>query len=106
MDSLVNDSILDTLYNIIRKPDQRLFERAPKIHLFITHYNTIQYLQKCLNSIFQQICTIPFQAVLVDDASPDAYITEFLDEWQNKEPTRLLIVRNKERVGKGANLFR
>ena len=106
MDSLVNDNVLDTLYNIIRKPDQRLFERAPKIHLFITHYNTIQYLQKCLNSIFQQICTIPFQAVLVDDASPDAYITEFLDEWQNKEPTRLLIVRNKERVGKGANLFR
>ena len=106
MDSLVNDSILDTLYNIIRKPDQRLFERAPKIHLFITHYNTIQYLQKCLTSIFEQVCTIPFQAVLVDDASPDAYITEFLDEWEKKEPTRLLIVRNKERVGKGANLFR
>jgi len=106
MDSLVNDSVLDTLYNIIRKPEQRLFERAPKIHLFITHYNTIQYLQKCLTSIFEQVCAIPFQAVLVDDASPDPYITEFLDEWQKKEPTRLVIVRNKERVGKGANLFR
>jgi glycosyltransferase involved in cell wall biosynthesis len=106
MDSLVNDSVLDTLYNIIRKPEQRLFERAPKIHLFITHYNTIQYLQKCLTSIFEQVCAIPFQAVLVDDASPDSYITEFLDEWQKKEPTRLVIVRNKERVGKGANLFR
>jgi len=106
MDSLVNDSVLDTLYGIIRKPEQRLFERAPKIHLFITHYNTIRYLQKCLTSVFEQVCTIPFQAVLVDDASPDAYITEFLDEWQKKEPTRLLILRNKERIGKGANLFR
>jgi glycosyltransferase involved in cell wall biosynthesis len=106
MDSLVNDSVLDTLYNIIRKPEQRLFERAPKIHLFITHYNTIQYLQKCLTSIFEQVCAIPFQAVLIDDASPDSYITEFLDEWQKKEPTRLVIVRNKQRIGKGANLFR
>ena len=106
MDSLVNDSVLDTLYSIIRKPDQRLFERAPKIHLFITHYNTIQYLQNCLTSIFEQICSIPFQATLVDDASPDPSIKEFLDTWQKKEPTRLVILRNKERIGKGANLFR
>uniref|UniRef100_A0A6C0LSG6 Glycosyltransferase 2-like domain-containing protein n=1 Tax=viral metagenome TaxID=1070528 RepID=A0A6C0LSG6_9ZZZZ len=106
MDSLVNNKVLDTLYGIIRSPEQRLFERAPKIHLFITHYNTIQYLQKCLNSVFEQTCTIPFQATLVDDASPDPYTTEFLDEWQKKEPTRLVIVRNKQRVGKGANLFR
>ena len=106
MDSLVNDSVLDTLYSIIRKPEQRLFERAPKIHLFITHYNTIQYLQNCLTSIFEQICSIPFQATLVDDASPDPSIKEFLDTWQKKEPTRLVILRNKERIGKGANLFR
>ena len=106
MDSLVNDKVLDTLYGIIRKPEQRLFERAPKIHLFITHYNTVIYLQKCLESIFSQICTIPFQATLIDDASPDPYISEFLDEWQKKEPTRLVILRNKERVGKGVNLFR
>ena len=95
MDSLVNDSVLDTLYSIIRKPEQRLFERAPKIHLFITHYNTIQYLQNCLTSIFEQICSIPFQATLVDDASPDPSIKEFLDTWQKKEPTRLVILRNK-----------
>jgi len=106
MDSLVNDKVLDTLYGIIRSHEQRLFERAPKIHLFITHYNTIQYLQKCLESIFSQICAVQFQATLVDDASPDPYTTEFLDEWQKKEPTRLVIVRNKERVGKGVNLFR
>jgi hypothetical protein len=106
MDTLVNDKVLDTLYGIIRSPEQRLFERAPKIHLFITHYNTIQYLQKCLTSIFSQICSVQFQATLVDDASPDPYTTEFLDEWQKKEPTRLVIVRNKERVGKGVNLFR
>ena len=106
MDTLVNDKVLDTLYGIIRSPEQRLFERAPKIHLFITHYNTIQYLQKCLESIFSQICAVQFQAILVDDASPDPYTTEFLDEWQKKEPTRLVIVQNKERVGKGVNLFR
>ena len=106
MDSLVNNKVLDTLYGIIRSHEQRLFERAPKIHLFITHYNTIQYLQKCLESIFSQICAVQFQATLVDDASPDPYTTEFLDEWQKKEPTRLVIVRNKERVGKGVNLFR
>ena len=106
MDSLVNNAVLDTLYCTIRKTEQCLFERAPKIHLFITHYNTIRYLQKCLTSVFEQNCTIPFQAVLVDDASPDPYITEFLDEWQIKEPSRLVILRNKERIGKGANLFR
>jgi GT2 family glycosyltransferase len=106
MDCLVNDTVLDTLYSIIRSPKQRLFERAPKIHLFITHYNTVIYLQKCLESIFNQVCTIPIQATLVDDASPDPYVSEFLDEWQKKEPERLVIVRNKERVGKGVNLFR
>ena len=106
MDCLVNDKVLDTLYCIIRKPEQRLFERAPKIHLFITHYNSISYLQKTLTSVFNQIVSIPFQAVLVDDATPDPYLTEFLDQWQKNEPERLVILRNTERVGKGVNLFR
>ena len=77
-----------------------------KIHLFITHYNSISYLQKTLTSIFNQIVSIPFQAVLIDDATPDPYITEFLDEWQKIEPERLIILQNTERVGKGVNLFR
>ena len=106
MDELVKVNILDILYGVIKSPQQQLFERAPKIHLFITHYNSISYLQKTLTSLFNQIVSIPFQAVLVDDATPDPYLTEFLDEWHKMEPERLVILRNTERVGKGVNLFK
>lgn len=77
-----------------------------KIHLFITHYNSIQYLQTCLISVFSQIVSIPFQVVLVDDATSDPYIHEFLNDWSNREPERLIIIRNTDHLGKGVNLFK
>jgi len=77
-----------------------------KIHLFITHYNSIQYLQKCLTSIFSQTVSIPFQAVLVDDATFEPYIIDLLSDWSKKEPERLVIIRNTEHLGKGVNLFK
>ena len=109
-DETDNDMINDIMNSLIAKPtilsnaDSK--DTCSKIHLFITHYNNLEYLHKCLTSVFDQKLSIPFQVLLIDDCSPDPSTSEVLDGWQKKEPTRLVILRNTERVGKGVNLFR
>jgi hypothetical protein len=66
MDTLVRENALDTLYHCV-DPGFRIFERPSKLYLLVTHYNSIQYLQKCLTSIFEQEVSIPLQVSLVDD---------------------------------------
>ena len=105
MDTLVRENALDTLYHCV-DPGFRIFERPSKLYLLVTHYNSIQYLQKCLTSIFEQEVSIPLQVSLVDDASSDPYISDFLDEWKKQEPERLIITHNQEKQGKGVNLFK
>ena len=109
-DETDNDIINDIMNSLIAKPtilsnaDSK--DTCSKLHLFITHYNNLEYLHKCLTSVFDQKLNIPFQVLLIDDCSPDPSTSEVLDGWQKKEPTRLVILRNTERVGKGVNLFR
>ena len=105
MEILVRESDLNILYQSVNS-EFRIFERPSKLYLLVTHYNSIEYLQKCLTSIFEQEVSIPFQVSLVDDASSDPYISEFLDEWKKQEPERLIITRNQENQGKGVNLFK
>jgi hypothetical protein len=102
MEALVNATILDTLY---KSPKDKLYSAPPRIHILVTHYKTPQYLSKCLQSLFGQVCSIPFEVHLVDDASNMVEVTEILDDWEKQEPKRLHVHRNTTRQNKGRNLF-
>jgi hypothetical protein len=102
MESLVNTSHLEALYGSIQ---QHSFGAPPKFHIFVTHHKTPKFLDKCLQSLFIQDCSIPFHVHLVDDMSEMEEVTSLLDAWSQKEPKRLTVYRNSVRLNKGRNLF-
>lgn len=102
METLVNTTDLSLLY---KSPQDKLFAAPPSIHIFVTHYKTPTYLQKCLESLFSQTCSVPLTVYLVDDASEMKEVDDVFSEWEAKEPTRLRIKRNTTRQNKGRNLF-
>ena len=102
MDALVKQDILKALYT---SKQTQVFAPPPRVHLFVTHYKTPMYLQKCLDSLFSQTCSTPFHVHVVDDMSEMKEVDTLLDTWAQKEPTRLTIYRNTQRLNKGQNLF-
>ena len=102
MEALVNATVLDALY---KSPKDKTYAAPPTFHVLVTHYKTPQYLEGCLESLFSQVCSIPFVIHLVDDASDMEEVTRILDKWQEKEPFRLRLHRNTVRQNKGRNLF-
>lgn len=102
IESLVDTNILQALYN---SPQDKVYATPPRFHIFVTHYKTPQYLERCLESLFSQICSIPYEIHLVDDASEMKEVNDILDAWEYKEPNRLHIHRNTVRQNKGRNLF-
>ncbi len=102
MENLVNTADLSVLY---KPPQDKVFAAPPAVHVFVTHYKTPIYLQKCLDSLFSQKCSIPMKVFLVDDASDMREVDQILSDWEAKEPVRLRVKRNTERQNKGRNLF-
>ena len=106
MDTYVQEDNLTYIYSTYTK-DHHVFQAPPKLHLFVTHYNSFRYLLKTISSIFSQKVSVPYDITLIDDCSdlPDSYIQEF-EKWKTMEPLRLRIHRNKTRQSKGINLFK
>ena len=106
MEDLVSVERLTSIYQSY-DPSQRLFQAPPKLHLFVTHYNSFPYLLKCIYSIFIQKVSIPFDITLIDDCSdlPSQQKEEF-EKWKQIEPTRLRVHQNTTRQSKGVNLFK
>jgi len=102
MESLVDLNTLTLLYTAVK---DQLYAAPPTFHVFVTHYKTPAYLEKCLDSLFSQVCSIPFVIHLVDDCSEMEDVTRILDKWEAKEPNRLRLSRNTTRLNKGRNLF-
>jgi hypothetical protein len=101
-ESLVDKHVLGLLYS---SPQDILHSAPPTFHILVTHYKTPQFLERCLDSLFSQECSVPFHVHLVDDASDMIEVTELLNTWEKKEPKRLTAHRNTKRQNKGQNLF-
>ena len=96
---------------------------TPRIHLLITHYNSLTFLEKCVSSVLDQEKSLHIHTTLkdgtlihtdtawsvtfIDDASTDTGVADFLDELSEVTASdRIRIHRNTERQGKGRNLLR
>ena len=102
MSQYVNTNTLDALYaNSVAK---QIFQPPPRIHIFITHYNSVSCLERCLESVFSQIVSRPFDVTLVDDCSSESGVVECLEKWRAREKN-LTAFRRDTRCSKGLNLF-
>ncbi len=50
---------------------------SPKISIIIVNYNTSEFIEKSLNSIFLNLKNIEFEVIVVDNNSPDKSIRDF-----------------------------
>jgi hypothetical protein len=84
MEDLVNADQLTSIYKAYDST-YRIYQAPPKLHLFVTHYNSFPYLLKCIYSIFIQKLSIPFDITLIDDCSdlPETYKQEF-EKWRKE----------------------
>jgi hypothetical protein len=102
MDGLVPVDVLNTLYTSVK---ERLYPKPPSLHILVTHYKTPQYLNMCLTTIFCQVTSIPFHVYVVDDHSDMHEVSELLNVWKEREPIRLHVTIQPERLNKARNLF-
>jgi glycosyltransferase involved in cell wall biosynthesis len=66
---------------------------SPFFSIVVPVYNVEQYLERCLNSIFSQDFSSPYEVIAVDDASTDKSLT-ILKHYQQSEP-RLIVLTHK-----------
>jgi GT2 family glycosyltransferase len=67
------------------------------IDVIIPVYKGPHQTRRCIDSVLRSVEVTPFEIVAVDDASPDADITRYLDELAREG--RITLVRNDSNVG-------
>ena len=55
------------------------------VSVLITFYNSEQYVDDCLKSVFAQKTTFPFKVIVGDDGSSDRTV-EKIKQWQEIYP--------------------
>lgn len=102
MDQLADKQTLSLLYKHVK---ERQFASPPTFHIFVTHYKTPGFLEKCLNSLFSQECSIPVKIHCIDDCSEMEEVTRILNRFEDKQGHTFFCYRNTVRQNKGLNLF-
>lgn len=74
---------------------------TPKISIALCTHNGERYLAEQLQSILSQTCS-PYELVVCDDASEDS-TTAIVEAFAAKAPFNVLLYRNPQRLGIGAN---
>lgn len=69
------------------------------VSVLITFYNSEQYVDDCLKSVFSQKTTFPFKVIVGDDGSSDGTVDK-VKEWQEKYPERLSYIIMPREAGK------
>ena len=67
------------------------------IDVIIPVYKGLAQTRRCIDSVLRSVQVTPFEIVAVDDASPDADITRYLDELASRR--RITLVRNDSNLG-------
>jgi len=72
--------------------DKNVVSPKPTISIIVPVYNVERFLNRCLDSIFEQRFPFPFEVIAVDDCSTDNSL-EILKEYQKTE-SRLIILEH------------
>lgn len=66
---------------------------SPFFSIIIPVYNSEQYLNDCIQSVFIQSCN-DFELILIDDESKD-HSSEICDKWEKKHPDKVRVIHQK-----------
>jgi GT2 family glycosyltransferase len=70
-----------------------------KIDIVIPVYNGLEYLPKLFESIFENT-DLPSRLIIIDDASPDKKVWEFLSKVKSENPDKeIVLLRNETNLG-------
>lgn len=69
------------------------------VSVLITFYNSEQYVDDCLKSVFSQKTTFPFKVIVGDDGSTDGTVDKIKD-WKERYPERLSYIIMSREAGK------
>jgi len=70
-------------------------DHNPKVSIIIVTYNSAKEIQKCINSVLDQVFE-PFEIIIVDNASVDNTVNLIQEEYPG-----LCLIRNQENIGFG-----
>lgn len=82
--------------------------KEPKVTVFLSTYNQVNYIRKALESIFMQKTSFPFEVIVADDYSTDG-TRDVILEYQARFPDILETYFTPENIGncqKTVNCFR
>ncbi len=65
-------------------------------------YGHEKYIRQCLDSVFAQETTFPFEVIVAEDASPDT-TRQILLEYKEKYGDRLILILHDKNLGPGKN---
>lgn len=71
--------------------------KEPKLSIILIHYNALEYLKKCLNSLFEQTYK-NFEIYVIDNNSADKNSLDFLQTFL-KQHENLRFIENPENTG-------
>jgi len=75
---------------------------APQVSIVIPAFNNLALTKACLNSLIETPCTIPFEIIVVDNASTDGSV-EFLREREKTGAIRLITNPSNEGFARACN---
>jgi len=75
---------------------------ATPITVIVPVYAGLDYTARCLESVVAHAATarVPFELLVIDDASPEPALREFVDEFAARQhPVRVTVLHNDENLG-------
>ncbi len=72
------------------------------ISIIIPCYNTGKYIEKCLNSLIEQVKQFDYEIILIDDCSKDD-TAEVIENYISSHDYNIIFLKNKENIGAGAS---
>lgn len=87
---VADPSKIPVLYNFVQKP----------VHIIMPLYNGYECLKDCIDSIYRNTDLSFHSLVIIDDQSTDSRIPHYLEELQNKAPTKkITLLHNETNLG-------
>jgi glycosyltransferase involved in cell wall biosynthesis len=82
----------------------RTCKEAPIVSVCIITHNQERYIGECIKSVIEQICDLPIEIIIGDDASTDATAT-IINEFKTQYPKVIKTIFQKSNIDRGHTNF-
>jgi glycosyltransferase involved in cell wall biosynthesis len=79
-------------------------DQAPLVSILVPTYNHAQFIEDCLNGIFNQICDFEYEVIMCDDASLDATV-QIAKNFEQEQKPKIKGIFREQNIGMNANVL-